>query len=58
MKRFAIFLIAGALAVPAFAQNASKPFLGRWDLTVTNGTRTWPQWMEVVEKDGKIEGRS
>jgi hypothetical protein len=57
MKRFAIFLIAGALAVPAFAQNASKPFLGRWDLTVTNGTRTWPQWMEVVEKDGKIEGR-
>ncbi|HWC96154.1 MAG TPA: DUF1080 domain-containing protein [Candidatus Sulfopaludibacter sp.] len=57
MKRLVIFLIAGALSVPAFAQSSSKPFLGRWDFTVTNGTRTWPQWMELIEKDGKLDGR-
>jgi hypothetical protein len=57
MKRFVIFLIAGALAVPAFAQSSSKPFLGRWDFTVTNGNRTWPQWMELLDNGGKLEGR-
>ena len=57
MKNFFIFLAAGALVVPVFAQNSSKPFLGRWDFTVTNGTRTWPQWMELTEKDGKLDGR-
>ena len=57
MKHFVMILIAGALVVPAFAQESSKPFLGRWDFTVTNGTRTWPQWMELIEKDGKLDGR-
>src|SRR5579872_3265491 len=57
MKKFVIFLIAAAVGVPAFAQNSSKPFLGRWDFTVSNVTRTWPQWMELIEKDGKLEGR-
>ncbi len=57
MKNLIIFLAAGALVAPVFAQNSSKPFLGRWDFTVTNGTRTWPQWMEVTEKDGKLDGR-
>lgn len=57
MKKLVILLAAGALVVPAFAQSPSKPFLGRWDFTVTNGTRTWPQWMELIEKDGKLDGR-
>ncbi len=57
MKNFVIILAAGALVAPVFAQNSSKPFLGRWDFTVTNGTRTWPQWMELTEKDGKLDGR-
>ena len=57
MKKIAIFLAAGALAASAFAQGSSKPFLGRWDFTVTNGTRTWPQWMELTETDGKLDGR-
>ncbi len=57
MKNLVIFLAAGALAAPAFAQDSSKPFLGRWDFTVTNGTRTWPQWMELTDNGGKLEGR-
>ena len=57
MRKFAIFLAAGALVVPVLAQDSVQPFLGRWDFTVTNGTRTWPQWMELIEKDGKLEGR-
>ena len=35
-----------------------SPFAGRWDLTLTPQTGTpYPQWMEVTEKDGKLEGR-
>ena len=39
-------------AVLLFSQDASKPFAGRWDFIVTTDSRTYPQWMEVVEKDG------
>ena len=36
---------------------AADPFLGRWDLTLTNSKESYPNWMEIVEKDGKLEGR-
>ena len=50
-------ILATALATCAFSQ-AAKPFLGRWDLTLTSPRGgTWPQWMEIVEKDGKLDGR-
>ncbi len=59
MKRLcslcSLLAVATALAVPALAQK--NPFVGRWDLTLTSPRATWPQWMEVVEKDGKIDGR-
>jgi len=39
------------------AQDA-KPYLGRWDITVTPAQgNPYPQWMELTQKDGKIEGR-
>jgi hypothetical protein len=49
-------LLAASLALSA--ANAANPFAGRWDITVTrpNGT-TYAQWMELVEKDGKLTGR-
>jgi len=54
MIKFALALL---LALPLAAQDA-KPFLGRWDITVTPATGApFPQWLEVTEKDGKIEGR-
>ena len=50
-------LLAAALPWALSAQNA-KAFLGRWDMTVTPATGApYPQWMELVDKGGKIEGR-
>jgi hypothetical protein len=52
---FFLIAVATALALPALAQK--NPFLGRWDLTLTGSNGSWPQWMEVVEKDGAVSGR-
>jgi hypothetical protein len=56
MKALWIAPLLAALCLPA--ARAATPFAGRWDITVTrpNGT-TYAQWMEIVEKDGKIAGR-
>jgi hypothetical protein len=50
-----VSLIAVLAASSAFAQ--SNPFAGRWDLNLTGPRGSWPQWMEIVQKDGKVEGR-
>src|SRR5215468_4996771 len=48
---------AAFLSWTAAAQDA-KPFLGRWDMTVTPATGApYPQWMELVDDNGKINGR-
>src|SRR4051812_15396082 len=52
-----ILTFLSALAVSAFAQDSGKAFAGRWDLTLTNSRRSWPQWMEITDKDGKVDGR-
>lgn len=50
-------ILATALASTLVAQVPSK-FLGRWDMTVTPVTGTpYPQWMELTDHNGKIEGR-
>jgi len=57
MKSLCIVLtVAAASLVPAMSQTRN-PFLGRWDLTVTAPRSTANQWMEIVEKDGKLDGR-
>jgi Domain of Unknown Function (DUF1080) len=49
-------LLSIILASAAFAQKS--PFLGRWDLTITpQSGNPYPGWMEVTEKEGKLEGR-
>ena len=51
-----LLLVFGAVAL-AGAQDA-KVYLGRWDVTVTPSSgNPYPQWIELVEKQGKIEGR-
>ena len=36
----------------------TKNFLGRWDMTATPATgKPYPQWMELTENGGKLEGR-
>jgi hypothetical protein len=41
----------------AFAQPASAPFAGRWDLTLSAGNDVYPSWMEVTGKQGRPEVR-
>src|SRR5438876_9859327 len=54
MKIFALSLI---LLCPLVAQD-EKAFIGRWDITGTPAQGApYPQWMELVEKDGKLGGR-
>jgi len=50
-------ILATALASTVFAQDAN-PFLGRWDMTVTPADgQPYPQWMELTEDGGRMEGR-
>jgi hypothetical protein len=53
MKKLCWLLLT---ALPAFSQ-ANNAFIGRWDLNLTSPRGSWPQWMEIVEKDGKLDGR-
>lgn len=58
MKQLWILLIVGtAFLIPARAQKNTDPFVGRWDITVTMPDSTYPDWMEVVEKNGAPEVR-
>ncbi len=51
-----LFALAAMFAGTGRCQNQS-PFLGRWDIVVTTPRGTANQWMELIEKDGKLEGR-
>jgi hypothetical protein len=55
-KMLCLTALICAWVMPGFGQK--NPFLGRWDLTITpqNGG-AYPGWMEITEKDGKLEGR-
>ncbi len=57
MKILFASILATVLASTAVAQDV-KEFLGRWDMTVTPATgEPYPQWMELTDNGGKIEGR-
>ena len=56
MRILGLVCLAAAFAFTGLAQSG-QPFLGRWDLTVTNSRDSWPQWMEIAEKDGHLDGR-
>ena len=57
MKKLSLApILIFAFTASGFAQ--PSPFAGRWDLTVQPQTgNPYPQWMEIVERDGKLEGR-
>jgi hypothetical protein len=57
MKILFASILAIALASTVSAQSTGE-FLGRWDMTVTPAAgQPYPQWMELTENGGKIEGR-
>jgi hypothetical protein len=50
--------LLAAAAVSTVSAQDSKPFLGRWDLTVTPASgKSYAQWIELKENGGKLEGR-
>jgi hypothetical protein len=52
-----VSVLATALA-PTVSAQGTREFLGRWDVTVTPADGTsYPQWMELTDNGGKIEGR-
>jgi hypothetical protein len=57
MKIWLVPILVTALVSTVAAQDV-KEFLGRWDMTVTPATgQPYPQWMELTDDGGKIEGR-
>lgn len=42
-----------AMIMPVYA----NPFAGRWDITITTANGSYPDWMELIEKNGKPEVR-
>jgi hypothetical protein len=57
IKAILVSFLATALASTVSAQS-NKEFLGRWDLTVMPATgKPYPQWIELTENGGKVEGR-
>ncbi len=48
----AVVLLASAAVLGA----QGNPFLGRWDITATSPTATYPYWLEVKEENGQVIG--
>ncbi len=58
MKRFCIVTtLAMVVLIQPLAAQRKNPFVGRWDINVTTEKETYPNWMEVVEKDGALQVR-
>ena len=55
MLRKTAILLALLIPIAAVAQDKTKPFLGRWDLTLKSVDRTYPSWLELsLLQDGKL----
>jgi len=54
---FVSFICTAAIAVVPLFSQLKSPFAGRWDLVVTAGDQTYPDWMELAEKDGAWQAR-
>jgi hypothetical protein len=51
-----VLVLGVILVIPALPQK-SNPFAGRWDITVTLPDSSYPDWMELVDKNGVPEVR-
>jgi Domain of Unknown Function (DUF1080) len=55
ISRPLILAIIVLTCAPAFsADKNSKPYLGRWDLTLKSADHEYPSWLEITEPDGKL----
>jgi hypothetical protein len=54
------FFLAGAYSDKSDSSAATallKPFLGRWDLTLTAPDREYPSWLEIRQENGVLTAR-
>jgi 3-keto-disaccharide hydrolase len=51
------FILTGAYAEKAASSVTSRPFLGRWDLTLKAPDREYPSWLEISEEGGALKAR-
>jgi hypothetical protein len=55
ISRLLILAMIALTCAPAFsADKSSKPYLGRWDLTLKSADHEYPSWLEIAEADGKL----
>jgi hypothetical protein len=54
-KKATLLLLTAILLLPALARAAANAFAGRWDITITDASETYPGWLQLTEKDGKTE---
>ncbi len=58
MKEILLLAVIAAILPATLTAQDAKSFLGRWDMTATPATgNPYPQWMELTDNNGKIEGR-
>src|SRR5436190_13222882 len=50
-------VLTGAYAQKAASSVTSRPFLGRWDLTLKAPDREYPSWLEISEEGGALRAR-
>lgn len=55
MKKLVIGLAIAAASMTALAQQASNPFLGRWDFNITTPRGGGAAWIGVTDKGGKLD---
>jgi Domain of Unknown Function (DUF1080) len=48
-------MLLSVSALSLLAQDPVQPFLGRWDLTLTNQSGTLPSWIDVSKDQGQVK---
>jgi hypothetical protein len=48
---------ASGSSSPSAQPASSKPFLGRWDLTLKAPEREYPSWIEIQQQNGQVTAR-
>jgi hypothetical protein len=56
-RSFVTLTSLAAIALAPLLAESKSPFAGRWDIVVTAGDQTYPDWMELIEKDGAWQAR-
>src|SRR2546423_10600949 len=51
---FNLYAQSGSASKSSAGSDATKAFLGRWDLTLKAPDREYPSWIEISEENGQL----